>query len=704
MGSAETARVRRRLVSLCAALLSGHLLTSFLPESYRKLFSESLFLADSALALYFMTRARRRSSGSARTFWLLFISALGVFAGGSFLWFCEGLVGHFPFESTVALSYRLYAVPVAMTLFLRGECEEQRSFFKEEALDFLQLGILSWLAVYVLYYLPIRSLAPNDIERFAAVSLGNKINLVLLGLSFVRWKVEHSPGLRSLRARLVTFVAAYALVSAVGNAIDFSGRAASAAWFDAFWALPYLLAAGIAVYWNQASAAPAKSPVRRNLTSLLVENLFVAGICLAVAVLSDHVPEPWHSLANVFVGISLLAYCARLTISQHRQSKELQEREKTETELRKARDQLAASLSGTRARAIELNLLTELGHFLQACANEEEAYQLVGSALKQIVPECSGAVYELGGSRGSAAVVRHWGASPPARKSFEGQACWAVRRNRLHTGTERSQVVCAHLEEEEVRASLCVPLVTGGEVSGVLVLMVNVEFRSQPETELRNLFTKARRVGQAAAEQMGLTLTNLRLRAAMQEQAIRDALTGLYNRRHLEEMLKHELLRAERQERPLSVLMLDLDHFKRINDTFGHDAGDEVLRAVGAFLRTNVRSADVACRFGGEEFVVLMPEAALADAARRAQEICDGIRELLIEYQNQPLGPHTASIGVTSLTATARTSTGLLQAADAALYRAKQSGRNCVAINEEGEISIKGKDTVREAQSASAGG
>ncbi|HMK23920.1 MAG TPA: diguanylate cyclase [Terriglobales bacterium] len=140
-------------------------------------------------------------------------------------------------------------------------------------------------------------------------------------------------------------------------------------------------------------------------------------------------------------------------------------------------------------------------------------------------------------------------------------------------------------------------------------------------------------------------------RSAMQEQAIRDALTGLYNRRHLEEMLNHEVRRAERQGRPLSVLMLDLDHFKQLNDGFGHDAGDAVLRTVGAYLRSCVRSADVACRFGGEEFVVLMPEAQLGDAARRAQEICNGVRYLQIDHQGRNLGPVTVSIGVTSLSA-----------------------------------------------------
>lgn len=679
----------RPYICWCAGLLSAHALSLFFPESYREPCSECIFLADSALALYYLNRARVRSSGNVRTFWLLFSVALWVFAGATLVWLGDLLLGPMPFPALVPISYRLYAMPLAMILFLPGEERHSRWLHKEAVLDFLQLGILCWLALFVLYYLPSRSLGTGELQQFGAVRVGDKINLVLLGLSFVRWRTENSPQMRSLRGRLAAFLAFYSLVSAAGNYIDPGGRAVAAFWFDLFWAVPYLLAAGVAVNWTQEAVPAQKDSLQRTMVGLLFENLSVAGICLAVAVLSDRVPEPWHSLANVAVGISLLAYSARLTISQHRQQKELHSREQTEMQLREARDELAASLQSARSRAIELNLLTELGHFLQACVSEDEAYKLVGSALKQIVPQCSGSLYTVSVRDKRANSVREWGEAPPALKTFEPQACWAVRRHRSHSGNERGGVVCSHLPESESHASLCVPLLTSGEVTGILVLVCNPEYRSQPEMELRKIFTKARRVVGAVAEQTGLTLTNLRLRAAMQEQAIRDSLTGLYNRRHLEEMLNHELLRAQRQGRNLSVLMLDLDHFKRLNDTFGHEAGDTVLRAMGAYFRSCIRSADVACRFGGEEFVVLMPEAQLLDAARRAQEICDGVRALSIEYPGNRSTPVTVSIGVTSLSPTLKTSAQLLQAADAALYHAKHAGRDCVGINENGSLSLR---------------
>src|SRR5579885_3629353 len=157
-----------RFVGLCAILLSGHLLAALVPGLGRRVVSESLFLADSALALYCLNRARLRSCGSARTFWLLFLSALGVFAGANILWFCALVVGRFPFESLLVLSYRLYAVPVAMTFFVREGGEGQSGCGKERALDFLQLGILTWLAVFVLYYLP----SFVDAERTGALRGG----------------------------------------------------------------------------------------------------------------------------------------------------------------------------------------------------------------------------------------------------------------------------------------------------------------------------------------------------------------------------------------------------------------------------------------------------------------------------------------------------------------------------------------------------
>ncbi len=184
------------------------------------------------------------------------------------------------------------------------------------------------------------------------------------------------------------------------------------------------------------------------------------------------------------------------------------------------------------------------------------------------------------------------------------------------------------------------------------------------------------------AGQVGLSIANIRLREALRTQSIRDALTGLYNRRNLEEMLEREARRAVRAEQSLGILILDLDHFKGFNDTYGHDAGDTVLRETGSFLAKSVRAEDVVCRFGGEEFVIILPTADLEASRARAERIRSKLRDLTVLHQGQSLGRITISIGVSALPLHGTSPKELLEAADAALYRAKREGRDRVALAE----------------------
>jgi diguanylate cyclase (GGDEF)-like protein len=166
----------------------------------------------------------------------------------------------------------------------------------------------------------------------------------------------------------------------------------------------------------------------------------------------------------------------------------------------------------------------------------------------------------------------------------------------------------------------------------------------------------------------------------LQQQAIHDPLTGLYNRRYLDETMPRELHRAERTGQPVGVIMLDVDHFKRFNDTYGHDAGDTLLRAVGTFLQQHTRGDDIACRYGGEEFTLVLPGASLAATQQRAKELRAGIQHLGVEHQGQPLGTVTASLGIAVFHAHGTTADSLIRAADQALYHAKRGGRNRVVL------------------------
>ncbi len=187
------------------------------------------------------------------------------------------------------------------------------------------------------------------------------------------------------------------------------------------------------------------------------------------------------------------------------------------------------------------------------------------------------------------------------------------------------------------------------------------------------------------SEAIKLSLSNLKLREELREQATHDALTGLFNRRYLEESLSRELHRAQRRKAPLCVVMLDLDHFKRFNDTFGHGAGDALLREFGRVLRENLRKSDISCRYGGEEFVLILPDSSLADTQQRVEQIRALVRELQIRHGEQLLGTMTVSAGVAGARAYGSTAGELLRAADQAMYAAKQAGRDRVIVYQAGE-------------------
>jgi diguanylate cyclase (GGDEF)-like protein len=256
--------------------------------------------------------------------------------------------------------------------------------------------------------------------------------------------------------------------------------------------------------------------------------------------------------------------------------------------------------------------------------------------------------------------------------SFEPESCWALRTGHAHLVLAGDNTArCGHAAGVE-STYLCVPILAQGEALGILHIQATDLDPSLSEAELSFNTT--------FAAQVGLSVANIRLREALRSQSTKDPLTGLYNRRYLQEMLDREIRRAIRSEQALGILMLDLDHFKKFNDTFGHEAGDAVLRETASFLVRSIRAEDFVCRYGGEEFVVVLPTADLHAAEARAQRIRAKLRDLVIMHNGRSLGLITASIGVAALPHHGTGEKELLQAADAALYRAKREGRDRVAV------------------------
>jgi diguanylate cyclase (GGDEF)-like protein len=174
-----------------------------------------------------------------------------------------------------------------------------------------------------------------------------------------------------------------------------------------------------------------------------------------------------------------------------------------------------------------------------------------------------------------------------------------------------------------------------------------------------------------------LTQSNHRLK----DQVMHDGLTGLHNRRYLEESLGREESRARRSGRSLSIMMIDIDDFKRFNDTLGHAAGDAVLRAMGQYLLMAARGEDIVCRYGGEEFVLVMSQAPQSTVLSRAENLRTGVPQLAIEYEGRQVGPITVSVGIGIFPDHGDSVQAVLRAADAAMYEAKQLGRNRVVVH-----------------------
>ncbi|TMH81326.1 MAG: sensor domain-containing diguanylate cyclase [Betaproteobacteria bacterium] len=265
-------------------------------------------------------------------------------------------------------------------------------------------------------------------------------------------------------------------------------------------------------------------------------------------------------------------------------------------------------------------------------------------------------------------------------EAFTVQDCWALRQTQAHwVGDPRTELLCGHVtsDSSSVPSYLCVPVFAQGETLGLLHLRRVKEESASPENA--DSIDSCLNLATAVAEETGLALANLRVRDTLHEQSIRDPLTGLYNRRFLEEFLLRELARADRKKHALSIITLDIDHFKRINDTLGHGAGDIVLRRVGLLLQGYVRESDIACRVGGEEFSLLLPEASMQIAAPRAENIRAGVHELRLKYDGHNLGAITISLGVAAFPEHGTTPDTLIRAADQALYDAKSRGRDRVA-------------------------
>jgi len=386
---------------------------------------------------------------------------------------------------------------------------------------------------------------------------------------------------------------------------------------------------------------------------------------------------------SVAVAALLLLAMILLAGAYHVTQRDLAYRRQAEEGAQEAQAKLQQSISQLEKRTAEITLLSQLAQLLQVCQTEEEAYRVVAGSAQKLFPTESGALCVLRDSRQLAEVVASWGDDPGTASMFPPEDCWALRSGRSHCVEETGSAVrCPHVRPAPALCYLCIPLMAQGKALGILHFQGAPQQEPATEAMQERLKAAKKELASTLAEHVSLALANLRLRETLRTQSIRDPLTGAFNRRYMVESLERELHRASRSERPLGAIMVDIDHFKKYNDTYGHEAGDALLKELAKFLQAQVRGGDIACRYGGEEFVLILPEASPEVTLRRAEQMREGVKRLNVVHHGQPLGRITLSLGVAGYPGDGQTPDELLRAADAALYQAKERGRDRVVVSQ----------------------
>ena len=313
--------------------------------------------------------------------------------------------------------------------------------------------------------------------------------------------------------------------------------------------------------------------------------------------------------------------------------------------------------------------LAKMNEFLQACLTIKEAKIVLTDLLQPLFPNSHGVVYLMNNSKNLLEAIATWGLAM-CESNFEPDECWSLRRGNIHqVYPQTDRLYCNHINTACNSPTLCSPMIAKGKTLGMLYLRFDNTEKISPM--LQELAT-------TVSQNIALSFANLKLQEKLRHQSLRDPLTGLYNRRYLQECLNKEIDRARRKHHTISIIMLDVDRFKRFNDIYGHSAGDLVLKEVSAYLLSQTRQYDIACRYGGEELVIVMPDASIEDTIIRAEQIREEIKQLELKHQSQSLQTITVSIGISCFPQHGYDVDSLIRAADSALYEAKNSGRDCV--------------------------
>lgn len=329
-------------------------------------------------------------------------------------------------------------------------------------------------------------------------------------------------------------------------------------------------------------------------------------------------------------------------------------------------------LAELQLRELEMGIIHKMNEFLLTCDHSTDAYEIISHTASEIFPEMSGGLFQFNSLENQMEMVIEWGKIKILKKKFNLSDCWGLREGHLyHIADPAKELLCHHFSTAPVTGTLCMPQIHEKGFTGMIVLIGNAgEDISSFNEQLAMVFNDTIR----------LALSNIHLREKLLEQSIHDSLTTLYNRRYLDEMLPRKLKLNIQEKQKLYVSMIDIDFFKRFNDTHGHEAGDEVLKSVGTILREEINGSDLACRFGGEEFILIFTHTNKEKVLAQLENLREKIKNTPIFFQEKLLPPVTISIGMAEAPTDGRSPKEIVQVADEALYQAKQQGRDRIVV------------------------
>jgi len=372
--------------------------------------------------------------------------------------------------------------------------------------------------------------------------------------------------------------------------------------------------------------------------------------------------------------LKLIASQAAISIENAKFYNQLEDRVQERTQ------KLSLAIDALKARAKELMILNKMSDMLNECRQESDTHEVLQKTCESLFPNDSGFIAIGMKSSSLPDIIVRWNVHLDIDMSFLSDCrCFKASQKQRFSTQDETNICCPYMTENSNNA-ICIPLSGRDKTIGILHLQFETKTNIHEKNALQQLFEVREEIAVRMAEQYALSVANLRLQEKLRMESIIDPLTSLFNRRYLEKSLERESNRCKRRNKNLGVIMLDIDHFKTFNDKYGHKLGDEVLRQLGAYLQGMVRKEDIACRYGGEEFMLILPETTIEITAERANHICKSIHQhLKVMYHNKPL-TITASLGVAALEEQGPDISRMIEAADNALYQAKKNGRNQVCV------------------------